>query len=96
MRGYVTNDIFRAAALIIKTNKYPDNYYQTGEIWGGRPVVYMAFSEMSDGLIYELERGQMQVCPLRLAKVYRELRGILIEQSKGQKDVECTGTAAGG
>lgn len=96
MTGYVTNDIFRASALIIKTNKYPDNYYQTGEIWGGRPVVYMAFTEMPDDLIHELEKGQMKICPLKLAKVYREMRKILIEQAKEQKNNECFRTAAGG
>lgn len=94
--GYVTNDIFRAAALIIKTDKYPDGYYMTGEVVGGRPLIYMAWDDMSVDLVKQLDAGELLVCPIKLAYVYRRLRGKLIEQSKGQDNGQRTPTVKAG
>jgi len=94
--NYVTNDIFRAAALIIKTKKYPDHYYTTGEKAGNFPVVYMAWNDMPDEYVKQLEAGEMLVDPVSLKQVYRTLRTKLRNNKKDQNNENSAPTAATG
>jgi hypothetical protein len=84
--NYVTNDIFRASALVLKTEHWPDHYYKTGEIVGGRPVIYMAWDAMPTDFVKQLEAGELLVDPVELSRVYRILRGELIKQSRGNNE----------
>jgi len=87
MNNYVTNDIFKAAALTLITGTPPSGYYTTDEIVGNRPVIYMSWDELPTDIVDKLKAGRLLVCPVKLSKVYRDLRRELIKQSK-EKDNE--------
>ena len=87
MKNYITSDIFKAAWIVVNEGGYPSGYFQTGESVGGRPVIYMTWDTLADELVEQLQDGQMIT---KLAHAYRQLRGKLIEQTKGNDDVKQT------
>jgi len=93
---YATQDIFRASALTLKTEKYPDHYYTTGDNINGYPIMYMAWDDMPDKYIHQLEAGELLVDPLLLKQVYRTLRTKLRNNKKGQHNENTSPIAASG
>ena len=85
MKNYITSDIFKAAWIVVNDGGYPSGYFQTGESVGGRPVIYMTWNTLPNNLVEQLQDGQMIT---KLAHAYRQLRGKLIEQSKGNNNVK--------
>lgn len=93
---YVTQDIFRASALVLKTEKYPEHYYTTGENINGYPIMFMAWDDMPDKYVKQLEAGEMLVDPVSLKQVYRTLRTKLRNNKKDQNNENSAPTAATG
>ena len=93
---YVTQDIFRASALVLKTEKYPEHYYTTGENINGYPIMFMAWDDMPDKYVKQLEAGEMLIDPVSLKQVYRTLRTKLRDNKKDRNNENSAPNAATG
>lgn len=83
MRDYMTQDLGKAAAMVLALKRQPDEYQRLD---GQRPQVIFLFKNVDEEVARKLSGRLMLVEPLSFTEVYRQLKNQILKIIDGESN----------
>jgi len=83
LETFNTNCLFQAAAIVLETGMWPDNYFNVSS--KEKPLVVLHWDRIPETTIADLSAGKIRVEPIQYRAVFFKLKDKIFEIIDGEK-----------